>query len=453
MINIFLKFKDLFLKGDERSVQTKKNVFLLFAIKILSLPISFILVPLTIGYVNSESYGIWLTISSMVAWMSFFDIGINNGLRNKLAESIAKGDLKLSKQYISTTYAILSIISITVLITFFFANYFINWSVALNTASSLSIELSKVALTVVGYFCLRFTLSTINIILLANQLPARASFQAFVEQLVSLIIIFMLTKHTEGSLLKLAYGLCIAPVLVLIYYNAKLFTGKLEHIRPSFKDVHFSLTRDLMGIGLKFFIIQIAGIIQFQTANFIIIQYFGPHDVTVYNIVFKYFSVLTMIMAIFMTPFWSAVTDAYVRKDYNWIRNAEIKYRNIAIILTLVGVLMLLFSNYAYDVWLGNIQIDIPLKISIYMFLFTIISFFGGIYCTILNGISELNVQYKVSLFSPFLFIFFSYIFITVFNWGLVSIIIASILSNFNGFLLAPLQYKRIFMKFEKSRE
>lgn len=445
MNKLLEKINVFFSKGEERTLKAKKNIFYLFIIRVLSLPISFILIPLTIDYVSTESYGIWLTISSIVAWMSFFDIGINNGLRNRLTESIAQGNLKLSKKYVSTTYAILCLISISVLIIFVFINYYINWSEVLNTSPALSQELSKVALIVVGYFCFKFVLSTVNIIFLSNQLPAQASFRGFMEQVASLIVIIILIKFTNGSLLNLAYGLCISPLFVLIYYNLALFFGKFKYIAPSFKDIDFSLSKDLMGIGFKFFIIQIAGIIQFQTANFIIIQYFGPTDVTVYNVVFKYFSILTMLMGIFMIPLWSAVTDAYSKKDLKWIKVAEIKYRKIAMVLFGIALIMLLVSNYAYDLWLGKGKIDVSFQVSLFMCLFTVLYFFGGIYCTILNGISALNIQFKASIVSPFVFLITSYILINNFNWGISSIIIASILANFNGFILAPLQYRKIF--------
>ncbi len=437
--------KNFFLTGEKRSIHAKKSILSLILVRGLTLPISFILIPLTIRYVDSESYGIWLTITSIVAWMNFFDIGINNGLRNKLAESIAKDDRELSKKYVSTTYAILGGISGAIFILFLIANQFMNWSVILNTKTALAGELSKVALIVVGYFCLKFVLSTVNIILLADQQPAKASLRGFIEQLTSLIVIFILTRYTEGSLLNLAYGLCIAPIIVLVLFNADLFLGRYKDIKPSFSSIDLSLTKSLMGIGMKFFIIQIAGVIQFQTANFIIIHYFGAGDVTVYNIVFKYFSVLTILMTIFTTPFWSAVTNAYVLKDYKWIKDSERKYRMVAIGFTLLGVVMLFLSNYAYDLWLGKERIFIPFTISALMLLFTIITFFGGIYCTILNGISALNIQYKASMISPLLFLGTSYVFIKYLGWGVNSIILASIISNFNAFILAPLQYIKIF--------
>lgn len=72
-------------KGHQRSVKAKKNIFASFIIKGTSILIGFYMVPLTIGYVDKEQYGVWLTLSSVVGWFSFFDIGLGNGLRNKLA--------------------------------------------------------------------------------------------------------------------------------------------------------------------------------------------------------------------------------------------------------------------------------------------------------------------------------------------------------------------------------
>ena len=83
--------KNLLNKGHSRSVNAKKNILASLVIKGCSIAISLILVPLTIHYVNPTKYGIWLTLSSMVSWFGFFDIGFGNGLRNKFAEAKAKG--------------------------------------------------------------------------------------------------------------------------------------------------------------------------------------------------------------------------------------------------------------------------------------------------------------------------------------------------------------------------
>ena len=82
---------NFFTKGHERSIKAKKNIAASFVIKGLSIAISLVMVPMTIHYINPTQYGIWITLSSIIGWFSFFDIGFGNGLRNRFAESIAMG--------------------------------------------------------------------------------------------------------------------------------------------------------------------------------------------------------------------------------------------------------------------------------------------------------------------------------------------------------------------------
>src|SRR5674476_825157 len=140
--SIVTYFTNSLSRGHERSVKAKKNILLSIVIKGLSILISLVLVPLTIHYVNPTKYGIWLTLSSIITWFSFFDIGFGHGLRNKFAEALAKGEEELARIYVSTTYAILCIIIGIVLILFLCINPFINWAKILNTTQEMAGELS-----------------------------------------------------------------------------------------------------------------------------------------------------------------------------------------------------------------------------------------------------------------------------------------------------------------------
>src|ERR1035437_3613086 len=126
------EIREFFTKGHERSVKAKKNILGAFIVKGGSILINLLLVPLTLNYLNPVKYGIWITLTSLVGWFGFFDIGLGNGLRNRFAEAIAIGNHKLAKTYVSTTYAILIIIITIVLVFFYIINFFLDWGVILN---------------------------------------------------------------------------------------------------------------------------------------------------------------------------------------------------------------------------------------------------------------------------------------------------------------------------------
>ena len=90
ILSAFTFLNSVINKGHKRSVKAKKNILASFLIKGGNIAISLILVPLTIHYVNPTQYGIWLTLSSIIGWFAFFDIGFGNGLRNKFAEEIGR---------------------------------------------------------------------------------------------------------------------------------------------------------------------------------------------------------------------------------------------------------------------------------------------------------------------------------------------------------------------------
>ena len=87
--------------GDKRTQTVKRNVLWSFLIKGISIIVSLIMVPLTLGYVSSEVYGIWLTLSSVLHWLTFMDVGFTTGLKNRLAEALAHEDYEKGKSLVN----------------------------------------------------------------------------------------------------------------------------------------------------------------------------------------------------------------------------------------------------------------------------------------------------------------------------------------------------------------
>lgn len=390
-------FINLLNKGQERSVKAKQNILAAFLIKGGSIIVSLLLVPLTIHYVSASQYGIWITLSSIIGWFGFFDIGFGNGLRNKFAECIAKGEITKARTYVSTTYGILTIIIITVLLLFFSINPFLNWANILNAPQSMADELSTLAIIVFVFFCLQFILQLITTILNADQQPAKASLFNFFGSLFSLFVIFILTKTTSGNLIYLGAALGFTPLLVLSVSSVWFYSKKYKSFAPSIKYVKFSYAKDLMTLGIKFFLLQIAGIVLYQTSNIIIAQLFGPAQVTPYNIAFKYFSIIPMIMGIILSPFWSAYTEAWIKRDINWIKNSLKKLKLVWIFLSVITLIMLLFSNFIYKLWVGK-EIIVPFTVSLMLAIYVIMNTWTNIYTLFLNGTGKIKLQLYVSL-------------------------------------------------------
>lgn len=444
MINIKIsisKLRDFFSKGHSRTIAAKKNIAGSFLIKGISIIISFLLVPLTINYVNPTQYGIWLTLSSIIAWISFFDIGLGHGLRNRMAEAIARGDDEQARKYVSTTYAILVIIFGVVFTVFIGLNFFINWANILNAPDGLADELSKTAIIVFGFFCLQMVLKIISTIILADQKPSLSNLIDMFGQLFGLGFIFLLSKLTDGSLVKLGFAFGSAQVLSFIIASMVLFFGKYKKYKPSFSHVQFTNVSYILNLGIKFFLIQISAIVIFQTTNVVISRVLGPVYVTTYSIAYKYFFAIAMLFTIILTPFWSAFTDAYTKDDIQWMRMAVDKLKNVWLIMVPIAVVMLIVSPLFYKIWVGD-SVHVPFILSVLIAIYVLLFTRFNLFIYLINGIGKVRLQLYINIV-----IAISYIPLAVYfgKWiGLPGIIAANILVSLIHAIISQLQVTKI---------
>ena len=375
-----------------RSEKINKNILISFVLQFISIGTNFLLVPLTLHYLDTERYGIWLTLSSIVSWFSFLDIGLGNGLRNKFAEAVAKKDTPLAQMYVSSTYALLSVIISAMYILFLLVHSFLPWPAILNSHFIPNDELSLLLIIVVSFFSLQFITKTIGTIAIADQHPALNNVLNVLTNIFSLAAVYVLTQCSSGSLLLLGTIISVMPVAVYITASIILFSGKYKVYAPKFSLIDFHAAKKLMSLGVQFFLLQIVGVIIFSTDNLIITQLFGPAEVTVYNIAYKFFSVITIFFGIVTAPFWTAATEAYVQSDFEWMKK---KVKQLLLLwsgIIILVVVMLIFSESIYRFWIGN-DVHIPLMLSIFMGVFVILNTWNSIFANFINGVGKIRLS------------------------------------------------------------
>lgn len=378
--------------GHERSLNIKRNIIYSFLIKGFSVLLGFIIFPLTIHYVDPLQYGIWLTISSLVAWMNTFDIGLSNGLRNKMAHSLALNERENIVKYVSTTYAILFLIALITFAVFFTVGSFFNWNQLLNVQDSVSYSIWPIVIIALGSFCIQFSLQPINSILIATHQPFKSSLIALFSQLLTFIVIFLLTIFTKGNLLILVIVVTGAPVLVFLIANLYLFSADLRSFAPKFSFIDLKSAKSLLNVGGVFFFIQIGALILYETDNIVITRTLGPAEVTTFNTAFKYFSIITIAFAIIVTPYWSAFTDAYAKQDFAWIRQSINKMRKIWLYLSVLTIVLYFFANIFYSLWVGK-AVTVPGSLSLAIAVYVIVQTWQVMHAYMLNGVGKLRIQ------------------------------------------------------------
>lgn len=411
--------------------------------KVINMVISFLMVPITLDYLDKTRYGLWAALSSVLAWFFIFDIGIGHGLRNKFIELKAKEDYAGIKIYISTAYAIFGCIAALVAVVFFIANRFVNWASVLNAPKELRGELSETVLAVFIVLCSSFVLKLINNILAADLKNAMSDGITTLAHLISFVGIIILSRVTEASIMKYALLYTGSNLAVMLMTSIILFSGRYKRIKPSFRQIDLSLWKDMVNVGVKFFFIQIAGVILYHTSSFVLANLVNPEAVTDYNITQKYYSLVTMAFAMLVQPLWSAYGDAYHKHDYKWIVRTIQRLQRAFLLMLGLLVVSLLLQDFVFRVWIkGRVEFDLGLSLS--FLLYGSLNLWNSIYNPLLNATSKLKLQIRIGMISVPLFIPLCIFLVKTIDLGPKGIVIALIFNAITGAIVYPIQCRKI---------
>jgi O-antigen/teichoic acid export membrane protein len=439
-----LKSRLLFNKS-QRSKKVIVNAFNSLLVKVFSIFANFSLIAISIDCLNPENFGVWLTISSVITWISVFDLGLTVSLRNKITEAFAFNDFKVAQKYISTTYAILLIIIVPIWLVFLFINPHIHWGAIFNTSIDND-TLKKVLLTIFSFVCLQFLLKPVSALLAGDQKHFLDSIITLIANIACIAIILIFKRYIKGSIFLLSLIFGLVPSVIWILSTITIFTFRYKHIMPSLDSIDFKYRKQLLGVGFKFFIIQLAGLIIYSSNNFIISHLIGNEEVTTYNIAFRYFSILTILYSLVNAPIWTAYAEAFALKDWKWIKKVTHQANLFCSLLLLVTLLMLIASPLVYKLWIKG-AVQVPFSVNLLMAINVGITLFGATYTSFINATGKIRLQSICSVFTSLAHIPLAYFLIKMLGFGLNGLLILTILWSVISLILWRIQYTKILGK------
>jgi O-antigen/teichoic acid export membrane protein len=428
--------------SSHRSSLLQKNILASFVIKGWSAAIVLLLVPATLNCLGEYKNGIWLTISSLLLWIDNMDIGLGNGLRNKIAEYMAHGDYERTRSLITSTFAMLTCIIIPVLLILLLLIAISDPYMVFNADPSKVDQLDQVLMVTVTLVCTSFIFKLIGNFYMGMQLPAVSNLLIALGQTLALIGTYIVLYSGSHSMMLIALVNTAAPLLVYLLAYPYTFFYKYPHLRPSFKLINFKEARAVINMGVQFFIMQISSVILFMTSNLLISKLFTPSLVTPYQITYRYFSLMLVAFTVICMPFWNATTDAYERGDIQWIRNATRKLRLMIIGIMACMVVMVVLSPWVYSIWIGD-KVTIDIRMSIVMATYIFILIYSMRYSYFINGIGKLRLQLIFTTAAAIVFIPLAYL-TTQLTHSIIWFMIVMCLVNLPGLIVNRIQFYKL---------
>lgn len=365
--------------------------------KAITIATSFITVPLTLNYLGAERYGLWMTISSVIAMMAFADFGIGNGLMNAVAEAFGRDDKEALRRHIANAVVILAVIALVILVIFFTSYSFIDWGSFFNVKSPLARQESGPALAA---FIICFALGVPTGIVQRVQMGLQQGFASSIWQAGGSILGLLLTLlviYLKGGLPWLVLALGGAPVIMLVFNGLVFFVLQRRDLAPDLMHISRHGMKRILHGGILFFVLQIAGSIAYASDNIIIAKVLGTEAVAQYSVVSKLFEGVLIVQGLAITPLWPAYAEAKARRDRGWIKNTLCRSMWLTLIFIIPAAFLLVVCNkHIFSLWVGSQHI----------FSFALVALYGGwmimkglgaTYSMFLNGLNVLRVQLVIA--------------------------------------------------------
>jgi len=366
---------------------TEKSGIINMCLKPVSMVLSLIYLPLLLSYLGDEKYGLWATLLSIINWISYFDVGIGNGLRNLLSKEITYEKYEEANRSVSTAYVVLTCIASVVYIALVLSVVLFNWNGILST----SLDIKPVLFITFTFICLNFVLALSNILLYALQQSEKIAIRGCAVQILNLIGLLIIRTISDSSLVAIALLFGCTTMIVYVFNSIQIFREK-NFLKPSFKLFDSKKIREICNVGIKFFIIQVCCLLLFTVDNLLITHYFGPETVTPFSITNKVFHTAYTVLAAFLVPYWSRTTVAFAQNDYTWVKNS-IKKVSALYALFILGYIVLVFIfKPLVAMWLGR-ELSYQDGLLPTMCVFYILYSALAVECQFINGSGKINVQ------------------------------------------------------------
>jgi O-antigen/teichoic acid export membrane protein len=335
--------------------------------RIVAIAVNLVSIPLSVRYLGSERYGAWITITTVLTFLTITDFGLGASLTNAIGKAQAEEDHETGRRHVSSALVMLCSIAVAIL---FLAGVFRSAIAGfLFPALQGPIARAEIVAAVwlaLSIFALKLPLIIVPRVLAAYHKNALANAWNILAVLGNLVALLAVISF-DGGLPWLVLGSFGFGLLVNLASAIWLFGFHKPWLRPKFAAVDVAFVRVLFSDGWKFFIISVGWMINWQTDNLVIAHYLGASQVTPYAITVSIFAFASGIPFLAYPSIWPAYTEAYAQGDYDWIRRtlrSNFKFNFLTSLV--ICVFLLIFCQAIVRVWAGPAAVP-PYSVIVWM--------------------------------------------------------------------------------------
>jgi O-antigen/teichoic acid export membrane protein len=315
---------------------------------ILSLLIT---VPLTVGYLGAERYGVWMALTGFLTLLSLSDLGLGLGLFDAIAKASGEEDTPKIRSLISNTFLLLGMIAVGAGAAALLAVWTIPWNQLLKAPNIAPSELRGTLVAIVTCFCFNLPFSVVQRVQGGFQDGFESNKWQLVGSLGSIVLVLVAVKF-HASMPVLVLAVSGFPVLVCLLNFSYYFHFLRPDLRPQLNGWEKGVAVSMVRTGLSFSLLLIGYHFAYSLDGLLLTNAAGPVEFTQFSVCTKVFGLLPSIVMMATTALWPAFAEARTRGDYDWVeRTHRFLWRKGLTVAVIVGAVFVVFGSPLVQAW------------------------------------------------------------------------------------------------------
>lgn len=393
--------------GNERYRKAALTSLMNVASQAIQMATGLISVPLALNYVGVERFGIWMTLSTALAFITFSDFGVGIGTQDRMSKLAAVG-LHGEARGTFTSSMLFAIVLAALLLA---TSWFVVPRIGLATLFSLKSEAAirdivPTTLMVVLVFALGLVAGIVQRAFSALQDGFFIALIQAVSRVLSLALLFVVVSAGMGlpALVFVVGGLSSAAIVAVgipvLLYRYPWLRPERTSLANMFdrQSLHEVLKVGLLGLGasVAIYLVNNSALVLMSAKH-------GAASSADYAVLLKLVGIPLMVLTYALLPLWPAIAEANAKRDFAWIGHAYDRYKRITLVVAAVSAAgIVIFGRQAISAWTRNADVVPSTELLLATSGFMVLGFWNALTSVFLNGLSMYRSQATVGLLLAF---------------------------------------------------
>lgn len=370
--------------------------------KILAMAVPLVTITLALEYLGKEVYGLWMTITAFFSMFVFADFGLGSGLLTTLSRAYGRDDIEESRKLTSSTFFLLILVACVILVVFGVLFLFVPWAKILNANTEKTARLSVV---LVAAIFLPQVIQLPFVMVQRTQLALQEGYWTNLWQcgasLTSIAFVILITKLRLGEV-TLVLAVASIPAMVFFLNWCWFFLLEQKQLRPRWAARSRAKSVNLVQTGGAYCLLAILTTFGLAVDNVIVAHVCGLEEVSMFSIVSRVASLLTMTLGMICMPMWAANGEALARGDFAWVRRMTRRVVTITMSLAFLGgTVLVLLGPWVFRLWLGQ-SFEVSRLLLLGFAGRELMLSMASPFFMVLNGAAKVRVQIRIfALYTP----------------------------------------------------